>query len=99
MCWFAALFELKLGISAAIESQRGQERGLDILKPSRMNRLQRSLVSGRVPAVAKDSTVHVSHFLVDILKTMSVYLHNRIEAQEHWKVSIFKPGYSTAIFH
>ena len=88
MFWFAVLFELKLAISAAKAIQQIQEVGLDSLKPSKMNRLQRSLVSGRVAAVAKDSTVRVSNFLTYTLKMLKIYLEENLQADKHWKVSI-----------
>jgi midasin len=84
--WLAASFELKLGVSAAWESQRSQEALIKTLKPSKMNRLQRSLVNGRVPTVAKDSTAKVSNFLTNTLKAMDAYLQDHVDAHDHWKV-------------
>ena len=68
-----------------MEAQTSQGRGVESLKPSKMNRLQRSLVHGRVPAVAKDSTVRASHFLFNTLKTLDTYLHDHINAVETWQ--------------
>ena len=87
MFWFGALFELKLAVSAAIAAQQTQELGLDRLKPSKMNRLQRSLVRGRVSAVANDSTVRVSKFLTYTLLTLKTYLEDNFQADEPWMVS------------
>jgi midasin len=84
--WLAAIFELKLGIYAAIEAQKSQESGIKALKPSKMNRLQRSLVHGRVPAVAKDSTVRASNFLTTTVKALDAYLHDHIRAGETWQL-------------
>jgi len=83
--WLGALFELSLGVEAAIEAQRSQEIGLDSLKPSKMNRLQRSLVSGRVSAVAKDSTVQASNFLAWTLGVFKKYLEQNVQVREDWK--------------
>ncbi|TVY82548.1 Midasin [Lachnellula suecica] len=83
--WLAACFEFLIEIAAAMDVQTGQEVGLDTLKPSKMNRLQRSLVRGRVPAVAKDSTVNVSTFLANCLAVLKSYLQNNIGNGEQWK--------------
>jgi len=68
-----------------MEVQGSQETGLETLKPSKMNRLQRSLVRGRVPAVAKDSTVNVSTFLSNCLVVLKSYLQSNVDSSEHWK--------------
>jgi hypothetical protein len=86
--WLAACFELKLDIAKALDAQQSQEAIIDTLKPSKMNRLQRSLVSSRVPAVAKDSTVRISEFLKSTLKAIAMYLQNHVQANEDWKVSL-----------
>lgn len=86
--WLALCFEMKLAISKAWEAQKGQEAVLETIKPSRMNRLQRSLVSGRVPTVAKDSTVRVGEFLVNTLKSLDLYLQDNVTEVENWEVSI-----------
>jgi hypothetical protein len=79
---------MKLEIRKALDAQRSQEVVLETLKPSQMNRLQRSIVSDRVPAVGKDSTVRVSKFLANTLKSLELYLQDNVHAGEHWKVSI-----------
>jgi hypothetical protein len=84
--WLAALFELKIAAGIATETQRSQEMGLETLKPSKMNRLQRSLVSGRVSAVVKDSTIGVSKFLSNTLKNFTAHLETNVEAGQLWKV-------------
>jgi midasin len=78
-------------VNAAIEAQRSQEVGLDSLKPSKMNRLQRSLVSGRVSAVAKDSTVQAAKFLTWTLDAFKQYLEQNVQVREGWKVGTFSP--------
>lgn len=87
--WLAACFELKLTVAAAWESLRSQEAVVETLKPSKMNRFQRSLVSGRVSAVAKDSTVKVSNFLLNALKALDMHLQEHIDSRDHWKVGFF----------
>ena len=80
-----------------MEAQQSQEFGLDSLKPSRMNRLQRSLISGRVSAVAKDSTVRASNFLTSTLNAFKEYLEQTVQVGEHWSVGIPHPhNYSFA---
>ena len=71
-----------------MEAQRSQEIGLDGLKPSRMNRLQRSMVSGRVSAVAKDSSVLASKFLTYTLDIFKKYLEQNVQVREDWKVNL-----------
>jgi hypothetical protein len=61
---------------------------LKTLKPSKMNRLQRSLMSGRVPAVANDSTVHASNFLSNTIDVLRRFLSDHVEVDD-WKVSGF----------
>lgn len=79
---------MKLGISKAWEAHRSQECVIETIKPSRMNRLQRSLVSGKVQAVAKDSTVRVSDFLVNTLRALDVHLQEHVAVTADWEVSI-----------
>ena len=85
--WLATCFELQLEILTALEAQRGQEASIALLKTSEMNRLQRSLVSGRVQTVAGDSTINVSTFLTTTLNSINGYLKANPEADEEWKVS------------
>lgn len=85
--WLATCFEIKLGIAKALEAHRSQEAVLETIKPSGMNRLQRSLISGRVSSVSKDTTVRVSNFLANTIKAMEAYLQDHVEADDNWKVS------------
>jgi hypothetical protein len=59
---------------------------LKTLKPSKMNRLQRSLISERVSAVANDSTARVSNFLFNTIVVLRKFLEDHIEV-DNWKVS------------
>ncbi|RDW65425.1 midasin [Coleophoma crateriformis] len=81
----ATWIDLKIEIAGAAEALRSQKTGLDTLRPSEMNRLQRSIVSSRVPAVAKDSTVRVANFLWAMLETLNQYLQEHPNAEEQMK--------------
>lgn len=83
--WLGACFELLIEISSAMEEQNTQEVGIETLKPSKMNRLQRSLVRKRIPAVAKDSTVSVASFLDNCLASLKSYLQRSFQGNEDWK--------------
>jgi hypothetical protein len=50
------------------------------LRPSQMNRLQRSMVSKRVASVAKDSTASAAAFLNETLTAFDAYLGRQIVA-------------------
>ncbi|CZR69956.1 related to midasin (AAA ATPase) [Phialocephala subalpina] len=83
--WLGTVFESLLAISEAIQAQSEQNAGLEVLKPSKMNRLQRSLVEDRVSAVSKDSTVKVSGFLSSSITALRSYLRNVRGSQGHWR--------------
>jgi midasin len=78
--WLGAAFELLIEIFNASGAQMRQAAEIETLKPSKMNRLQRSLIKNRVSSVAKDTTANVAPFLVDVLQILKVYL------QSHCKV-------------
>ncbi|TAQ87529.1 hypothetical protein B7494_g4151 [Chlorociboria aeruginascens] len=80
--WLAALFELKLEISQCLKALQSQKVRAEHLKPSKMNRLQRSLIN--IPAVAKDSTLRVWGFLADTLRDLSAFLQENVKADESW---------------
>jgi len=83
--WLGAVFDLILEISSASKAHSTQESGFEALKPSKMNRLQRSLVTGRVSAVAKDSTVNVSEFLRNTLMALAAYLQTHTSSNDSWR--------------
>lgn len=85
--WVAACLEYKLQIAAALVAHQEQGSVIQTLKPSQMNRLQRSIVSDRAASVAKDSTVRVSSFLMQTLNSINSYLNAQIMNSDHWKVS------------
>jgi midasin len=84
--WLGAIFDLMIEISAARRADSSQREKIETLKPSKMNRLQRSLVRGRVPAVAKDSTVNIAGFLGNTLQALELYLQSNINAHADWKI-------------
>jgi midasin (ATPase involved in ribosome maturation) len=83
--WLGAVFDIMFEISAARDAEYRQNAQIETLKPSKMNRLQRSLVRARVPAVAKDSTVNISHFLRRTLGALETYLQNHTNTDSDWK--------------
>ncbi|KAK0118514.1 hypothetical protein ONS95_007405 [Cadophora gregata] len=84
--WLGAVFDLILVIYNATKAHSAQENGIEALKPSKMNRLQRSLVKGRVSAVTKDSTVNVSEFLRNTLMALVTYLQNHTGSNDRWRI-------------
>lgn len=87
MYWLGVCFELSLSVAAAREAQKFQEAAMTILKPSQMNRLQRSMISAQHSAVAKDSTARVASFLSSTLQELQGYLQVHVEMNENWIVS------------
>lgn len=84
--WLAVVFELKISTIAAFELLSRQDDALKTLKPSKMNRLQRSMISGRVSTVANDSTVLVSSFLSNTISVLRKFLDEHME-EDDWKVN------------
>lgn len=72
--WLGALMDFHLDILSAHDAIQAQAAPLATLKPSQMNRLQRSMCRDRLPSVAKDSTIGVATFLEDILGVLKAYL-------------------------
>lgn len=84
--WLGALMDLHLDILCAYDAKRAQATALTTLKPSQMNRLQRSMCRDRLPSVAKDSTTGVSMFLEDILGTLQMNLRDNLSESENFMV-------------
>ncbi|EHL02361.1 putative Midasin [Glarea lozoyensis 74030] len=80
-----ARFEFFIEIDQAVSMQRTQIEGTSTLKPSKMNRLQRSLVRERVPTVSKDSTINISGFLEFVLAALKAYIQSHCHDAEHWR--------------
>lgn len=76
--WFGLCYELFLEIHHAQKALQSQTHRLDRTRPSSLNRLQRSLVSGTVATVAKDSTVNVAGFLDYIIKLLEEYIESSL---------------------
>jgi midasin len=76
--WLGTIMDFHLDILFAHDAKQAQATALATLRPSQMNRLQRSMCRDRLPSVAKDSTIGVAMFLEDILDTVQAYLHENI---------------------
>lgn len=72
--WLGVCYETFLEIQHAQRAMQSQMRTIDRTKPSSLNRLQRSLVSGTVATVAKDSTVNVAGFLNSVVQVVESYI-------------------------
>ncbi|OLN93953.1 Midasin 2 [Colletotrichum chlorophyti] len=83
--WLSVCYELLLDIQRCQDSISIQVNKAKSAKLASLNRLQRSIVSGRVAAVAKDSTVKVSTFLTKMLRTMRNFILVNLNAAEGWK--------------
>lgn len=85
--WLSVCYEFLLEMhrcQAAITSQANKAKAA---KLASLNRLQRSLVSDRIAAVAKDSTVKVSKFLSKMLQAMKTFIQINLKTAQGWQVS------------
>ncbi|ROW12680.1 hypothetical protein VMCG_00623 [Cytospora schulzeri] len=80
--WLGICYEAFLEIHHANQAMASQIRTVDRTKPSSLNRLQRSLVSGQVATVKKDSTVNVVGFLNSIVQLMDGYIESSLQHSE-----------------
>jgi hypothetical protein len=78
--WLGTLQELQLNVLAAHDALQTQSETLASLKASQMNRLQRSMVRGRVPIVEKDSTVNAATFLLHTLEIFQEYVKQNMRS-------------------
>ncbi|KAG9231754.1 hypothetical protein BJ875DRAFT_363892, partial [Amylocarpus encephaloides] len=85
-CWLGACFDLSSSFTIALHALRDQDEAVKTVKPRMMNRLQRSLVQDRVPAVAKDSTVNIVTFLTSLWTELRTYVQAEIKNFLNWKV-------------
>lgn len=77
-----------------------QAIALRSLKPSKMSRLQRSMVADHVAAVGKDSTYGVAKFLEETLESLEVHMGRCATKAENWKVSLrasYDKGYANIL--
>lgn len=72
----ACLQELKLSLHHMQQSMARANENSQYLKPSQMTRLERSLASGRIPALMKDSTQPVSSFLIDCSRSLHQFIQS-----------------------
>jgi hypothetical protein len=86
--WLGTLLELKLQVLEGRDVNEEQAMQLSTLKPSQLNRLQRSMVRDRVPVVAKDSTVSVASFLRETLDGLNRHLQDTVDRSSDWRVNI-----------
>jgi hypothetical protein len=76
--WLGNMLDFFLEILSAHDAKQSQATALEALKPSQMNRLQRSICRDRIPSVTKDSTVGVAMFLGDTLDVLQLYLRDTL---------------------
>lgn len=74
--WLGLCYEFLLEVQGAQQAMEAQRHTSDRTKPSSLNRLQRSLVSGTVATVAKDSTVNVASFLNSVVQLIEVLIES-----------------------
>ncbi|KAL1966096.1 hypothetical protein VTN77DRAFT_4844 [Rasamsonia byssochlamydoides] len=72
----AYLQELKLNLRHMQQSLARANENAQCLKPSQMTRLERSLASGRIPALMKDSTQPVGSFLIDCSRALYQFIQD-----------------------
>ncbi|PNY23678.1 Midasin [Tolypocladium capitatum] len=83
--WTAARYEVSRmlhRVQGVIERHGGQARSA---KLASLTRLQRSLISDRVAAVSKDSTVKLAIFLSAVISAMQEYMEVEFSSLETWK--------------
>ncbi|KAI9742560.1 MAG: hypothetical protein M1818_003700 [Claussenomyces sp. TS43310] len=83
--WLGTLLEMQLDVFSGRAALIEQSQALQSLKPSLMNRLQRSMISDRVAAVGKDSTVSAASFLSDTLDALNTHIHQQVSNPQQWK--------------
>lgn len=85
--WFGVCYEIFLELQHAQEAMQAQIRTVDRTKPSSLNRLQRSIVSGQVASVAKDSTVQVAGFLNSTVGLVEGFVESTLNGRELFNVA------------
>jgi midasin len=84
--WNAARYETYrhlYQIQSIIDAQQAQARSAKLVS---LNRLQRSLISDRVAAVSKDSTVKLSVFVSSVLNALIEFFGLELLSQDTWEV-------------
>ncbi|KAL6403944.1 hypothetical protein AUP68_13320 [Ilyonectria robusta] len=82
--WLAACLEFHRDIYQLQINLEDHHRQAQATKLSSLNRLQRSLISDRVAAVSKDSTVKLASFLESVIVAMREWLGFNFESFDTW---------------
>lgn len=90
------VFEFKLEICTAKSVQNYQRKSLKDLKPSLMNKFQRSLNKKKLSISTKDTTANVAEFLETTLKLLTDFLQGQLFITERW--TVLKKMISTLLF-
>ncbi|WYZ40395.1 hypothetical protein EsH8_IV_000736 [Colletotrichum jinshuiense] len=83
--WLSVCYEFLLEIQRCQAAISAQATKAKAAKLASLNRLQRSIVSDRIAAVAKDSTVKVSRFLSKSLQAMRAFIQANLNTAQGWK--------------
>ena len=84
--WVAECFELYRCLNDFHQLIEASRRQAQITKIASLSRLERSLISNRVAAVSKDSTVQLVPFLSSTMESLQRYLAGGF-SPECWRVS------------
>ncbi|KAM0334129.1 hypothetical protein ACHAQA_001149 [Verticillium albo-atrum] len=83
--WLNSCFQLILELQRCQSILKSQVGRAKAGKLASLNRLQRSVVSDRIAAVAKDSTASVSKFLTKVLQAALKFLQASVNDAGDWK--------------
>lgn len=84
--WCAACFDAYRYLHCFQRSLEDSLRCAQQKKLASMNRLQRSLMSNKIAAVSRDSTLHLAFFLSSLIRNIETFL-DRTFSVKRWKVS------------
>ncbi|EXF79716.1 ATPase [Colletotrichum fioriniae PJ7] len=83
--WLSVCYEFLLEVQRCQSAISAQATKAKAVKLASLNRLQRSIVSDRIAAVAKDSTVRVSKFLSRTLQVIKTFIQANLATAQGWK--------------
>ncbi|KAK1640371.1 ATPase [Colletotrichum phormii] len=83
--WLSVCYEFLLEVQRCQSAISAQATKAKAVKLAALNRLQRSIVSDRIAAVAKDSTVRVSKFLSRTLQVIKTFIQSNLGTAQGWK--------------
>ncbi|OAA32899.1 Midasin [Moelleriella libera RCEF 2490] len=86
--WMGERLERSWHLHRLRQEMHLQERKAQSTRLASLNRLQRSLISARVAAVSKDSTVMLGAFLSSILAATEMYLTQDIESKKNFFIRL-----------